>query len=920
MSRRPNEALDEEKPDGQSVAQPEIKRIKKADIDLAGTHEYIRTDSSHEVSGLNDVVQGKSGQCFADAALLSMIYANKTYLQSLIRESEQPDWSIVTLFTPDGNPAEYEIENTDFLPPATKRFLFLKQQEHYHHHSSWVSVLLKAYGIHRSELKKSDDNAEEPNDFAQNVLHSGYSSDVFEALTGKKITRLSLNPEDLLRNAEAKTQGLLGEVFQAIKDGLNEHQDDFFVFLKNTFSNHPKLVSLVENNETQFENLKIAYLNDEQQVSIITGLALLGAGDSTNVLIPSDLYFLRDGLIGLGLFATHNIKQYAEFQLQPIPAAGNGHYSPLQTSRFSAIRDAVNSGKFITASSAELPKINASAKDDAHAGETINSGVAALHAYAVLGTCSRTDAEGVTRHFVRLKNPWQSYSAEYDANGLRVVSSDQKGVFTREHELAVQFGRKNHDSTDFSDYHSEMLVNSSGGVFELELADFCQQFDSVTICEPPDEISFRLLHNLKAILELAQRFITNPKVKEKVSALIEVYNDKTLNWTSAEVQALYFFNQIKNLSGLLTPEIIEPNAVAFLDFCATLNRMDIAKLDSENIIRSFSIEVNNAAFNFKKLFGHSEEEIFSEIKRVSFKVSGVNYALLQKIILSNEPNHNKIVHAFNLLNTHAQTTNNLSLKEEIYRLLAEIHQHWESQLYAVTRLINLESRKSYSQKQEFYHRAIKEADKRYIHVQELAAPTPSISAASIAPENTFSSWKKRARLFLGIFAVSAIIFTTLVFTGGAAAPLALIGLKAVSSYNAAAQISIGTAILTAAASALAAVGKFFKTIYQRAVSRKSPARSPETPASDDNDSAADARREIAQEPARRPSADSALDEYKQPLLQPEASSAARPPAASAKLSNSQFTVFGARRIIEDYQAAPTEAPRSLSPRPSGESE
>lgn len=616
---------------------------------------------------LNDVEQGASGQCFIDAALLAITYADPYLLTSMMRrKGTQISVTLHHRAQEDDEltPAEFCIDDTDFQPKFGRKF---------HYHAPWASRIIKAYGIYRAKFQSA---AQSSLDFSAQVTNGGKPHLVFEALTGKKSQVLfiehgenSFIPKQNDRDCtvfsmsniltSALTLGKDFAIADLITEILSKIRDSE---IPETLKNY--ILDQLQKKELDFiKFLTEARLWEQEKLEDFSVAIMTAAMDtkSSHDLIPPFL---------LTIFREIGSDPEA-YELPKKPKISEKNYTHAQELLFSSLETELRSGKFLVASTKQ---IISQTKAKKHANESEADGLVGGHAYAVLGTCRRRDQFGIERHFVRLKNPWQYYSLEYSADGSRKVSADTKGAATREYEQSRIFGEKIYSSSDFTDPHISALNGSSNGMFEMELSDFCCHFSRIAIGESKQQTT-KLLHDLQMFLEIHLKYLAGSLFRKKVKDCLDLYDSEIL-WREPKHILYAICNSLANFKLTRNSRLVEKN---FADFCANLRKIDA---QDENYFTVVSQLIKEHMLICHEAYGYREKALFEKMSAT--QLPRKMKLKLNLIIKSGDDEKDKIVQAYYYLKMQLNSKHSHRTIEKIHVLMHDIRQHWKLNLHEST--------------------------------------------------------------------------------------------------------------------------------------------------------------------------------------------------------------------------------------------
>lgn len=650
-----------------------------------------------------DVRQGASGQCFIDAALLSIIYTNPYFLSTIL--NKQGNTIMLSLYRRDSEGVlksfRLVIEDSDFKPQAIAAL---------HAHAPWASNLVKAYAIVRAKFY------EEPSpsgklDLLKHMSEGGQPSDVFEMLTGEFSETLAIGQDEqkneffiaqennkaaiakfatiwqsALRNSNIEKSSPK-KAISAVKKasavrkpkGTRKATAIFKIILAQIQSsdideeNKELFLTELRNSKEKSIEMIRKYLSSRQEdqelalielVSFSSGIPL-----AENSLIPEFMQKLPN-LMKQALNKKYNLDfdniSLQAFTPEKTPKASRGNYSPEIRFIFEKIEAQIKAGNYLTASTEKFDSQNQAAD---HAGESLHLGLAGGHAYAVLGTCKRTDKDGQERFFIRLKNPWQHYGAEYNSRGLRQASDDQKGPATREYEQRKLFGSKKHSSSDFLDPQIPSLNAAANGLFELELSDFCQHFLTITMA-PNSQALTKLLHNLQTLIDTSLHYSENEAFRQALGEILELFNGDETSWDNPEHLLLALCNKLKALN--VSSDSLNINEKTFVDFCHALKTAG----EDSKYTKAIQI-VQEYALKTQEIYGYSEKQLLKKIQDTQVILS-IPATHLANTEISDTY---KIIRIYYCLAAKMSKINSHEEREMAHQLLFDIRQHWKSQIH-----------------------------------------------------------------------------------------------------------------------------------------------------------------------------------------------------------------------------------------------
>ncbi|MBT9315964.1 eCIS core domain-containing protein [Leptothoe spongobia] len=389
----------------------ESERYKKVDVELF---------PDGRDPDPNDVKQTNLGDCYFQAALMSIATTRPQYFKKIMRDQE--DAVAVRLFqVQSGGNGE-----KTFTPQYIKVEKSIPQsqsgQKLYNQGQLWVKMMQKAYvaGGFAGTLEE-DNQSQSP---SYDDIAGGLSSHAFEVLLGEASEHTSLNQRSD-NDPAGETLAKIGEVFE--KNGLSTSGNTFaavqgMLFLKeSTRQNLGGDVAV----QVTLEEVDKAFKQGSQEEN-----------GKKEVVLKALAKYLPGKL-------------------------GKGQYTEFQTGLFTNIQVALKAGQPVTMSTHKYIEATQSGFNGA-AGEQKKGGLAGRHAYSVLQTCTSDDIsapalgkEDGKYRLMQLRNPWGSYGREYQYDYQNIDNDGNVPVKTKS--------------------------NRNAGVFWIELSEVTKYFDGLSI-------------------------------------------------------------------------------------------------------------------------------------------------------------------------------------------------------------------------------------------------------------------------------------------------------------------------------------------------------------------------------------------------------------------------------------------------------
>ncbi|NEQ53881.1 MAG: DUF4157 domain-containing protein [Leptolyngbya sp. SIO3F4] len=367
----------------------------------------------------NDVKQTNLGDCYLQAALMSIAATRPQYIKKIMRD--QDDTVAVRLFQvqskgngqKDFNPQYIKVEKSIPQSQSGKK-LYNKGQ-------LWVRMLQKAYVAGGFAGTLEDDNQSQNPSYDD--IAGGLSSHAFEVLLGEASEHTSLDKRSD-NDPTGETLNKIREVFE--NNGLTTSGNAFAA-----------VQGMLLLKESKRENL--------------------GGDVSVQVTLEDVSKAFKQGSQDEQAKKDAVLKGLAKY----LPGKlGKGQYTEFQTGLFDNIKGALRSGKPVTMSTHKYIEANQSGFNGA-AGEQKRGGLAGRHAYSVLQTCTSDDIsapalgkEDGKYRLLQLRNPWGEYGRQYNYD---------------------------YDNIDNEGNVPVKAKSKRDGVFWIELSEVTKYFDGLSV-------------------------------------------------------------------------------------------------------------------------------------------------------------------------------------------------------------------------------------------------------------------------------------------------------------------------------------------------------------------------------------------------------------------------------------------------------
>ncbi|MCF6766462.1 hypothetical protein L3V82_11820 [Thiotrichales bacterium 19S3-7] len=467
---------------------------------------------------LNDIKQRGIGECFFDAALLSITNSNPLAILHMMRD--QGDSVCIKVYEqqPNGKktPYIYEldksvIQGNNLLIPFNKHLL-------------WAGILEKAYAFNKQRLLNAYAQDIDPGDnlyvSLTGFIDGGHSHKVFDTFFDNEalFTRFNLTPNSQLDVNKKHGLGYFFHLYQeyVIKDIANHtaYQDEL--------SKISAQLDLI-NNKNSFEyEFLLAFKNLCESLRSGNISDILDKLNKYNLLLRVDSSQENNSQIMLD-----KLKKVVE-ETCPVLHKHIQNYCFLRESS-----NLVDDSRFeravtdlISYALASGCVISVATKDNfgkkiPFIPELMSKGFAASHAYALLEVKSFGDSKSK----LVLMNPWQHYSASYDRN------NQVKGMFWDKSKVSKEkFDRSSAQPTDeYDDAVTGGLITNNDrktefyGASEIEFKELVKYFDGIYISKPSNELV--ILNQVLAVLAASIRFGFNDNsVKQCANNLLTIIN------------------------------------------------------------------------------------------------------------------------------------------------------------------------------------------------------------------------------------------------------------------------------------------------------------------------------------------------------------------------------------------------------------
>ncbi|MCF6806910.1 hypothetical protein L3V79_00700 [Thiotrichales bacterium 19S9-12] len=561
---------------------PNIKEIndrcrweykKSVNSEKNGYQQYEFVDKSKEFLfphgwdlSSNDIKQRNLGECFFDAAILSIANYNSYAILSNMFYDEEENKVYVKLYDDDGASHIYKLDASVLQG--------LRQESgslvHYDFNQSqfYVGVLQKAYAIHRQRQFYDQTQLKLPLTF---FLNGGQSSCVFDAVLGGKTQSLYINPTKgneriptflsmfikeeinrVLQNKEAlqKELYLLEEIDINAQDPLNNS-------INSSKKVYLEILEMLLNENVSQETLISQLVNIRDHINSAQKFSSMGDGEFSGWLtffeqIESQCPLLNSFIKNTCSYLTdemnfrHNIEMSGE------------HQSELEnyiTKTGDYIQTKINKGHVVAVSTPE--DFGENINDPTHR-EKRKGGMVGNHAYGFYGTFK----DGNDQLRFRVGNPWQYYSSTYQSTeeGMQIV--ERKG--NDKTILPTDEYKKELFSEDFlrDTIHVGQLATSFAqmpdvpkrnhiGESPLMTNDFAKLIEDVHIARPSNELI--LLNAIqKALVGVILRVgVLDQSMLKQLETVHShlISNEKTPIEKLADIQSVfveYFKNRQRN--------------------------------------------------------------------------------------------------------------------------------------------------------------------------------------------------------------------------------------------------------------------------------------------------------------------------------------------------------------------------------------
>ncbi|MCF6765456.1 hypothetical protein L3V82_06695 [Thiotrichales bacterium 19S3-7] len=527
---------------------------------------------------LNHIKQRSIGECFFDAALLSIINSNPLTLFHSVRDNGDRVYVKLYDIDRDGNktPVIYDIEKSTLK--GTGRPLLNTFNEH----ELWAGILEKAYAIHQyRRFYNATNNPENRNKNLEPItaplttfINGGFSHDVFNVFFETNAYSVNFQKTEV-NESFSQFEPIQLYIKTVLKDDVKKIESDI-----------KQLKSL---DETGFTHQQRTTLNT--LINAFNGLLqnpsdlednLLHLQSISKMLEHEELSSLKNILSSKAPNLErhfNNLAGLSDLGKQPQPS------DRFKKSLADFMQQALTSGYIISVSTKhdfgkKIPLIP----------EQLSNGVASGHAYGCLKVKSSSDGQ-ITLTVI---NPWQKYSSEYKENGQltsqwRSDTKQNKDGFDKNHLVISEELNQtiNGGAPTIHIQNAQGQQTQFFGVSEIKIEDFFQYFDSIYFVKPTiPEILLNQIYtitlassrngfNNQAIADIANFILTSmdsDKSPNTIYANILNYIDKTLEGRS--------FGATSNLQS------------SERDFKSMLDSLSNKEYSSSEVIKSLASTIN----------------------------------------------------------------------------------------------------------------------------------------------------------------------------------------------------------------------------------------------------------------------------------------------------------------------------------------
>ncbi|MBQ9234780.1 MAG: hypothetical protein IJ167_12215 [Lachnospiraceae bacterium] len=429
---------------------------------------------------IEDVAQGDIGDCYMLAGLSALINKDPQLIKSAMKdEGKTVVVRFYSLYT--GKPYYVRVKKTIpyhlFYPVNSKDKNASIPTALGSTGAFWVKIFEKAYAVARRKLEGSmTEHPEYMFRKGYDMIRGGSNDEFIKVMTGKKINRKTLG----VKKKSVKIETLFSKVHYGEKDAfMKERKEDGSK--KTALDWNIRKAKLIFGLDVDYKNvavynafrknrvfdkyeafMKKHFSNNFKTEDNSGGNPTFSSIQDLNMFLDSiDTAQMPDLKLGQGIDEERLKRNYIEYFRNSIIASGilkntvktDGEYTAKENEVYSRLSkanpDEKGIRKLVTASTGVFTlQYKSNSKMVGACGEHVVNGLAATHAYTVLGTKEKTTiikGKPVTQRFVMLRNPW----------GSDIVRNYNKDMEQAGNDL---IRRK--------------------GIFLMELRDFCESFSS----------------------------------------------------------------------------------------------------------------------------------------------------------------------------------------------------------------------------------------------------------------------------------------------------------------------------------------------------------------------------------------------------------------------------------------------------------
>ncbi len=382
----------------------------------AGSTKHKKLDNDVPIftrePNVNDVNQGAIGDCYLVAALASIAAINPRAIYDMMRDNGDGTVTVrlYSIVPPPGQTARYFTIAKSVVSDERKSSGAL-----------WVPLLEKAFATLGQGADKSTIGSKS---YAQ-IGDGGHSDRAFHILTGQAP---QAQGQVKSTNFDMINAWGAGQILTMEKKGVDKTEaytkiygkdarlaTAFFVFAKK----HGEAMNKFRTYEEFDELVKREHLAAEVAGPLLT-----------------------------------------DMRRQVPGRRGSGMYTPSQTDLYDRIRDRIANGGYVAAGTAKEIKLEkGGGKGKGHSGgEEMGEGLVGQHAYSITAAREITSTSGVTRKYIRVRNPWGDDSS-VEGRG-RVYKELDDGTLDIETDPAT-------------------LKAKARAEFDMELTDFTKHFEKI---------------------------------------------------------------------------------------------------------------------------------------------------------------------------------------------------------------------------------------------------------------------------------------------------------------------------------------------------------------------------------------------------------------------------------------------------------